>query len=408
MTQRHTKIWYDLTIALIYPSVLGAIVFFFLDATVRVYLLSLLEQGVSFFDFESVFKILPQFNFFHALGVSGTVGFIGFSLITIMVIVHHSTDYLYSKYSENEYTFKNFFWDSIISLLLAIAYIALSVEARGSIQQVKSAFFIFWAALAITYGIFFWWDARAYWELRDVDQARAKFYWGMVFWFEILAIPVFITLALLSFFITEPNWFSNAYAIASIVIFAIFTMWFCQKTYKLELLTRELSIAMSPVQKFPSQSTPSNFSAVDLRSAEPSDILACARIFADAYREVYSEPWTLETADARLRELYQIASDYCFVLHLNGEVAGFTFARPFVWHDGIRIWIEEVVVEKEHRGKGYGKLLMQTLIDKCRADSIVGVALISRQDSAAYKIYTKMGLHPSEWIHLEANLDELL
>ena len=82
-------------------------------------------------------------------------------------------------------------------------------------------------------------------------------------------------------------------------------------------------------------------------------------------------------------------------------------ARSFSWFDGKRIWLEEIVIQKKYRGKGYGKLLLQSFFDKCTQDNVVGIALISEKHSSAYKIYKKMGLNPSAWIHMESDLKDI-
>lgn len=228
----------------------------------------------------------------------------------------------------------------------------------------------------------------------------------IVRWFEISAICLFALLAFLPFFIKESGWFSIAYFIVSIIVLGIYTIWFCWKLYALEKLTREHPLTMASDGN-PKIQVASPISTVVVKNLEIPDISECARILADAYRDVYDEPWTHDTAAARLKELYQLAPDYCFVLKFMEEIAGFACARTFAWHDGTHIWIEEVVVDKPHRGMGWSKLLMQTLAEKCRIDGIVGVSLISRRDSLAFGIYTKMGLSPSDWVHMEANMETL-
>jgi len=146
---------------------------------------------------------------------------------------------------------------------------------------------------------------------------------------------------------------------------------------------------------------------VSVHKIVPSDIPFCTPIFVDAYQETYAEPWSLQTGDARLCELYQAAPDYCFALRVDGTIAGFILARPFSWHDGTRVWIEEVIVKETHRGRGLGALLLRTLFEECRRRSVVGVSLISQRGSLAFKMYKRMGWRSSEWMHLEADLRDL-
>jgi ribosomal protein S18 acetylase RimI-like enzyme len=238
-------------------------------------------------------------------------------------------------------------------------------------------------------------------DLRNVDQQQAKFYLGMVRWFEISGIVIFLALAIAPLLITRVSWFSYAYVITSIVALAVFSIWFCIKTHELELITRENDVDLL---KEPSETQCNETIITGLRTSDLDD---CAKIFVDAYQETYSEPWTLDTAKARLSELCNASPDYCFVLRINKFVAGFIVARPFAWHDGTRVWIEEIVIDKQYRGKGWGRALMQTLFERCKNNNVVGYALISKKASNAFKIYKKMGFRISKWMHLEVDSDKL-
>ena len=402
MSQKRTRVWYDLTMSLTYPSILGAVIYFFFDASIQVFGLPLLYRISALLGPGQSLTGEPPFHFFESLGFSTGGGFLIFLAITLLIVIHHSMDFLYSKYAEGYYDFKHFVGDTIISTLLAVAYIILSNGTSSDIQHVKIAFVIFWLAFVCTYLVFIWWDIKAYIDLRNVDQHQAKFYLGMVRWFEISGVVIFLVLAIAPLFITRVNWFSYAYVVTSIVVLTIFSIWFCVKTYELEVITQEndTDLLNNPSKTQCKRKT-------TITGLRISDIDDCAKIFVDAYRETYSEPWTLDTAKTRLLELCNTSPDYCFVLKINETVAGFIVARPFVWYDGTRVWIEEIVIDKQYRGKGWGKALMQTLFEECKNNNVVRYALISEKASNAFKIYKKMGFHVSAWTHLEIDSDKL-
>jgi len=230
--------------SLTYPSVLGAVIYSFLDASIQVSIFPFFRTMATLSDPSLVPTEAPKFHFFEAFGLTDTIGLFVYLTITLFVIVHYSVDYLYSKYSEANYGLRNFLWDTAISLLLAAAYIILSNNVSKGIQQTRLALAIFWFALACTYLVFLWWDFRAYLQSRDADKTYARFYLGMVRWFEVSAIISFTALAVLPFFIREVNWFSYAYTFLAIAVLGTFSVWFCSKVRVLETLSREKEQAL--------------------------------------------------------------------------------------------------------------------------------------------------------------------
>lgn len=404
MNRDRNRIWYDVTMSLSYPSILGAIIYFFFDATIQVTLIPFLDRMSAMPNVELASSI-TQFYFFENFGLSTGFGFVVFIIVTLLVSIHHSVDYLYSKYSEFQYNLTNFVWDTIISLFLAIAYIVISRGATKNFYYIKISFVIFWLSLACTYIVFLWWDIKAYFELRNSDEIYAKFYREMVWWFEVSGIISFLLLAIAPIFIKKVGWFSFTYVIVSITALAIFTFWFCGKVKKLENISRELDSNLMRFNKMSSLIIPSD-ALVSINNMCIGDIAECASIFSETYQKVYSEPWTIETSKARISEIYKDNPDYCFVLKINDLIAGFLLARNFTWFDGPRIWLEEIVVQEIHRNKGFGKLLLSTLFNRCKKENSSGISLISHKGSDAYKIYKKMKFKPSNWIHLEIDLDD--
>jgi len=153
--------------------------------------------------------------------------------------------------------------------------------------------------------------------------------------------------------------------------------------------------------------TKANLSAkpVSVDNMHVTDIEECAVIFSDVYQDIYSEPWTIESSKTRLMQIYETDPDFCYVLRVNGAIVGFLLARRFVWFDGTRIWLEEVVIKKGQRGKGLGKMLLSAFFERCKREKISGISLISHKDSVAYQVYKKLNFQSSNWEHLEMDLE---
>ena len=77
----------------------------------------------------------------------------------------------------------------------------------------------------------------------------------------------------------------------------------------------------------------------------------------------------------------------------QGILAGYATYGPWRAWDGYRHTVEHsVYVEKDHRGQGIGKMLMQALISEARqADIHVMVAGIEAGNEASIKLHEKLG-----------------
>jgi len=139
----------------------------------------------------------------------------------------------------------------------------------------------------------------------------------------------------------------------------------------------------------------------NIREMDAGDISACASIFCAAYEQEYSEPWTQEAGEERLRELFQNTKAYCLVAEANSIVIGFLCARTFAWYDGRRLWIEELVVDREHRSKGIGSALLSSVSQHGQKIGIVSSSLLSKAQSKAFSFYLKNSYAISSWLHLE-------
>ena len=82
-----------------------------------------------------------------------------------------------------------------------------------------------------------------------------------------------------------------------------------------------------------------------------------------------------------------------FVAELdNGQIAGMLTVSTCFLPSGIRIWIEDVLVDEAHRGAGLGKELMLFAIDYSKSLGAKEIELTSRPSRiAANWLYQKIG-----------------
>ena len=64
---------------------------------------------------------------------------------------------------------------------------------------------------------------------------------------------------------------------------------------------------------------------------------------------------------------------------------------------GRKAWIEDVVVDQNYRGKGYGKVMIEKVIEQCRNRGNVTLMLTSRPSRvAANQLYKSLGFETKE------------
>lgn len=146
--------------------------------------------------------------------------------------------------------------------------------------------------------------------------------------------------------------------------------------------------------------------ATNIREMGARDVSVCAAIFCAAYAQEYSEPWTPEAGEGRLYELFQNAKAYCLVAEADSIVIGFLCARTLTWYDGSRLWIEELIVDREHRGRGIGSALLSAVSRHGQEIGIVSSSLLSKVRSKAFSFYLKNSYRISSWLHLESISDQ--
>lgn len=240
----------------------------------------------------------------------------------------------------------------------------------------------------------------SYSQYRLSDVSAATFYLGMVWPFEVVAVVTWAALTLGGFQIGLSKWYDYTYLTVAICLSGIFSLWLWKKMRILESLVTEFR---APTQESISASPGA---AAIIRIAQAGDIPRCSEIFVNAYREVYDEEWTVQRGEARLAEILHSGKSYCLVLTLDDVLSGFLFARPYTWHDGRRLWIEELVLDAECRGKGWGRQMLRTLDGIAAANGVRGFSLISEENSRAHELYVRGGYTTSPWIHLERVLND--
>ena len=89
----------------------------------------------------------------------------------------------------------------------------------------------------------------------------------------------------------------------------------------------------------------------------------------------------------------------CFIFELDGKAVGYSLlAKTFSQEaGGIVIWIEEIYVSPESRGRGIGSAFLEHLI-KSRDKSVRRLRLeAEKENEGAIKLYRSLGFEPLDY-----------
>ena len=130
----------------------------------------------------------------------------------------------------------------------------------------------------------------------------------------------------------------------------------------------------------------------EVRRATPRDAADVARLLHDFNTEFDEPTPTVEVLTERVREL--IAGGVIVVL-LAGDgpdgLAQFRFLRS-VWSEGLDLYLEELYVVPDQRGKGVGRVLLEATIAAGREAGATHIDLNTGEtDTAARALYESVG-----------------
>ena len=135
-----------------------------------------------------------------------------------------------------------------------------------------------------------------------------------------------------------------------------------------------------------------------IRKAEKKDLKKISEIFKIEYaKKPYNEKWGSK-AIVKIKDYF--SRNFIFVIEDSKKIAGFVIASPYLWHDGVRCAIDEIVVSSEYQGKGYGIKLLDYLEDFAGKRGIKAITLFSATKSKAFKFYKKRGFKEEDFVSM--------
>ena len=101
--------------------------------------------------------------------------------------------------------------------------------------------------------------------------------------------------------------------------------------------------------------------------------------------------------EEELNSLLSSSQSHLYVLEFDGQFIGMTTLCLYQCPTGWKAWIEDVVVDQNYRGKGYGKVMIDKVIALCRNKGNMTLMLTSRPSRiVANRLYQSLGFEKRE------------
>lgn len=133
-----------------------------------------------------------------------------------------------------------------------------------------------------------------------------------------------------------------------------------------------------------------------IRDALVKDAGPIAGIYNQAVRDTVAI-WNDSEVDVANRRAWiadrQVAGYPVLVLEEGGEVIGYASYGPYRPFDGYKYSVEHsVYVRPDHHGRGYGRLLMEALIERARKGKVhVMIGGIAAENEGSLVLHKKLG-----------------
>jgi len=132
-----------------------------------------------------------------------------------------------------------------------------------------------------------------------------------------------------------------------------------------------------------------------IRAAMKSDLQKIEKLMAELIETMEdTEGIDIKLVGQNCRDLLSDANSYFLVAEIEGAVVGFInfTTRNTILHPAPSGLIDELVIAKKYRGKGIGKQLLITAIEKCKQFGCCEVEVSTEtENTKAREFYKKCG-----------------
>ena len=130
----------------------------------------------------------------------------------------------------------------------------------------------------------------------------------------------------------------------------------------------------------------------EIRSCSMDHVSRYGEIYAKAFSgEPWNDPWKLEDAVIHVKEILEMKQSYGLEYIEDNMVVGFLLGSSMLFHCGRTFEINDLAVDPAYQGKGIAKMLLEQCIADMKAQDIVGIHLITANESFLPDFYERHG-----------------
>lgn len=138
----------------------------------------------------------------------------------------------------------------------------------------------------------------------------------------------------------------------------------------------------------------------EIRLVSEEDIQICAEILAKEFGAL-GQNWTVETAVARVSELFSKNPKLCFCLELDEKVIGILLCDKYRYEKGSYLYFSEFALSKEFQGKGFGSKALQFIENFAKKNGFAAISINTREKGKAIHLYEKFGFKRTGYVNIE-------
>jgi ribosomal protein S18 acetylase RimI-like enzyme len=130
----------------------------------------------------------------------------------------------------------------------------------------------------------------------------------------------------------------------------------------------------------------------EIRSCSMDHVSRYGEIYAKAFSgEPWNDPWKPEDAVIHVKEILEMKQSYGLEYIEDNMVVGFLLGSSMLFHYGRTFEINDLAVDPAYQGKGIAKMLLEQCIADMKAQDIVGIHLITANESFLPDFYERHG-----------------
>ncbi len=134
-----------------------------------------------------------------------------------------------------------------------------------------------------------------------------------------------------------------------------------------------------------------------IRKIKLSDLEKCAEILEKSYNKPpYNEKFASGISYKYLKRKFDYCAENSFVIEEDKNVIGFIMINLSYWNGGWQAIIEEIVIDEDKHGQGYGNDLIKYAEDHLGKIGVKSLMLWCRKDADAFEFYLKKGFVEDE------------